>query len=256
MYLEMDGCSVAYEIIGAEGEKVVLLHGWGCDRSLMRPVADSLRNDHQVLLIDLPGHGESGRPPEPWGIPEYAHCIKQLLQALSWTPCAAVAHSFGCRIVTYLAAADPSFFSRIVMTGAAGIKPPASSESQNKQSKYQSRKRIIQRFGRIPGFSKLSEKMLESLIQKYGSADYKALDQEMRKTFVKVIGLDLTDLYPRIQQSTLLVWGESDTETPLWMGQKMEKLIPDAGLVIFENGSHFAYLEQIGRFNAILKSFL
>ncbi len=256
MNLEVDGCNVAYEILGTEGDRVILLHGWGCDRSLMRPVADSLQNDHQVLLIDLPGHGESGRPPEPWGVPEYARCVSQLLQELSWIPCSAVAHSFGCRIVTYLAANDPHLFSRIVMTGAAGIKPPASPESQSRQSKYQAGKKMIQGFGRIPGFSKISEKMMENLIQKFGSADYKALDQEMRKTFVKVIGLDLTDRYSLIQQSTLLVWGDSDTETPLWMGQKMEKLIPDAGLVIFENGSHFAYLEQIGRFNTILKSFL
>ena len=36
----------------------------------------------------------------------------------------------------------------------------------------------------------------------------------------------------------------------------MEQRIPDAGLVILEGGSHFAYLEQIGRFNTICKHFL
>jgi len=36
----------------------------------------------------------------------------------------------------------------------------------------------------------------------------------------------------------------------------MEKLIPDAGLVILEGGSHFAYLEQIQRFNTIAQHFL
>ena len=39
------------------------------------------------------------------------------------------------------------------------------------------------------------------------------------------------------------------------MGRKMEELIPDAGLVILEGGSHFAYLEQAGRFNAIVRNF-
>ena len=36
----------------------------------------------------------------------------------------------------------------------------------------------------------------------------------------------------------------------------MEQLIPDAGLVTLEGGSHFAYLEQIDRFVAIIRHFL
>ena len=34
----------------------------------------------------------------------------------------------------------------------------------------------------------------------------------------------------------------------------MEELIPDAGLVILEGGSHFAYLEQADRFSSVLSS--
>ena len=92
--------------------------------------------------------------------------------------------------------------------------------------------------------------------QKYGSADYNALDEEMRKTFVKVISEDLHPLLPQIQASTLLIWGDQDTATPLWMGRTMEKEIPDAGLVIFEGATHYAYLEQWQRFVAIAENFL
>ena len=31
----------------------------------------------------------------------------------------------------------------------------------------------------------------------------------------------------------------------------MERLIPDAGLVLFEGAGHFPYLEERGRYNAI-----
>ena len=83
-----------------------------------------------------------------------------------------------------------------------------------------------------------------------------ALSPEMRKTFVKVISLDLTDQLDKIQAPTLLYWGAQDTETPLWMGQQMEKEIPDAGLVIFENDDHFAYLRQWPRFVRVVQAFL
>ena len=78
----------------------------------------------------------------------------------------------------------------------------------------------------------------------------------MRKTFVKVVNQDLTELYSRFHASTLLIWGDEDTETPVWMAKEMEKQIPDAGLVILEGGTHFAYLEQISRFNVIVRQFL
>ena len=78
----------------------------------------------------------------------------------------------------------------------------------------------------------------------------------MRKTFVKVISEDLSPLLPQIKASTLLVWGENDQDTPLWMGKKMEKDIPDAGLVIFENDDHYAYLRQWPRFVRVLQAFL
>ena len=71
---------IHYRLEGNGESRVVLLHGWGCDMKLMAPVADALVQTHRVLLVDFPGHGESGRPPEPWGVPEYAACLKELLE--------------------------------------------------------------------------------------------------------------------------------------------------------------------------------
>lgn len=105
-------------------------------------------------------------------------------------------------------------------------------------------------------FGDLPEKGREALVQKFGSADYKALTPEMRKTFVKIISLDLTVELPRIKAPTLLYWGAEDTETPLWMGKMMEEKIPDAGLVVQEGAGHFAYLEHNQAFLRIAKNFL
>ena len=247
---------VHYERMGETGSPMVLLHGWGCDLGHMRPVAEALKEDHRVLLLDFPGHGESGRPPEPWGVPEYAACLRELLSRLSFTPCAAVAHSFGCRVAVYLASEEPALFTKLVLTGAAGIRPKPSEEARKRSARYQKLKGYAESAKHIPGLGHAAERWEEKLRQQYGSRDYNALDAEMRQTFVRVINLDLSDRYPSLRQSTLLLWGDADTETPLWMGREMEKMIPDAGLVLLEGGSHFAYLEQIGRFNTIVRHFL
>ena len=256
MTIQINGVDISCTQCGSGEKKLLLLHGWGCDRSMMKPVADSLQDLFQILVPDFPGHGKSGRPPEPWGVPEYAGCLKQLLLETGFTPCHVIAHSFGCRVAAWLAAEDPSLFDRIIFTGAAGIRPKPSAEAQKRSARYQKLKKLCGQLKKIPLMENAAEGFENKLRLKYGSRDYNALDEEMRRTFVKVINQDLTELYAKIRSATLLIWGDNDTETPLWMAREMEKRIPDAGLVILEGGSHFAYLEQIGRFNIIARQFL
>lgn len=256
MELEALGARIHYTLEGQGKRRVALLHGWGCETKLMQPIADALKEDMQVLCIDFPGHGESSRPPQPWGVPEYAACLRDVLRQLSFMPCAVIAHSFGARVAIQLASEEPALFTRLILTGAAGIRKMPTEEGKKRAEQFKRLKRLCETAKKVKVFGSLPEKMEEKLRRKYGSADYNALDEEMRKTFVKVINLDLTDRLPLIQQPTLLLWGDADTETPLWMGKKMEELIPDAGLVVLEGGTHFAYLEQRARFCAIARHFL
>lgn len=256
MRAEIAGTTVHYELTGSGERRVVLLHGWGCSGALMRAAAEALSDGMRVLSIDFPGFGESGRPPEPWGVPEYARCLRELLAQLDFLPCSAVAHSFGGRVAVWLASEEPDLFEKLVITGGAGIRKPATAESKARAEAYQRKKRAFEKLSKIPMLKGMAEKGAEKLRQKYGSADYNALDEEMRRTFVKVINLDLADRLAQIRQPTLLLWGDRDTETPLWMGQQMEREIPDAGLVVLEGGTHFAYLEQAARFNTIVRQFL
>ena len=77
----------------------------------------------------------------------------------------------------------------------------------------------------------------------------------MRQTLVKLVNRDLRDRMPRIQNPSLLIWGENDTDTPLWMGKLFEELIPDAGLVTVPGAGHYAYLEKPQFVFRVLDSF-
>lgn len=256
MTKKIDGTEIAYTISGTGKGKLLLLHGWGCDGTLMQPLAERLKDLFQIMIPDFPGHGKSGRPPEPWGVKEYAECIRKLLDETGFLPCYVIAHSFGCRVAAWIEAEEPSIFGKIIFTGAAGIRPKLSAEARKRSEKYKKLRKLCENIKKIPLLDSAAEKWENQLRRKYGSRDYNALDEEMRKTFVKVINQDLIELYGKFQSSTLLIWGDADTETPIWMGREMEKRIPDAGLVILEGGSHFAYLEQIDRFAVIARQFL
>ncbi len=256
MEMHLSGVNMHYELYGAGVKRAVLLHGWGCSGELLRSVGETLARDMTVLAVDFPAHGQSSQLPEPWGVPEFAACLKELLTRLDFFPCSVIAHSFGGRITSELASEDASLFDRIILTGAAGIRDRQEGKASQRAATYKKLKSLVEAARRLRIFGKLPDLWQEALIQKYGSKDYAALSPEMRKTFVKVVNYDQTEKLSRIQNSTLLVWGDKDTETPLWMGQKMEKSIPDSALIVLEGGTHFAYLEQAGRFNAIARSFL
>ncbi len=255
MFIEIKSCRIHYEICGSSGPNVLLLHGWGCNIGLMQPLAQKLKDSFHLLMIDLPGHGESDEPPEPWGVPEYAECIKNLIDSVHFIPCYVIAHSFGCRIAALIASEPDNPFQKMILTGAAGIRKQATEKDKKRSRSYQKKKKWIGYLKKTRILGALPEKLEKKLREKYGSKDYNALNEEMRKTFVKIIQQDLSGYYPQIKNSTLLIWGEMDTETPIWMGERMKELIPDSGLVRFEGCSHFAYLEQPERFVLIAKHF-
>jgi pimeloyl-ACP methyl ester carboxylesterase len=92
-------------------------------------------------------------------------------------------------------------------------------------------------------------------VAKRGSADYQQASGTVRQSLVRVVNEDLRGLLPHIAAPTLLIWGENDADTPLSDGKMMERLIPDAGLVVFEGAGHYAYLEQPVRFCRIIETF-
>ena len=256
MFIECRGVRLHVEQYGAGGPPVLLLHGWGCSIRHFAPISEDLMKDRLVTAIDFPAHGESAEPPVPWGVPDFAALTADLIRQLAIAPADIIAHSFGARVAIDLAASRPELVRRMVLTGAAGLRKPQTPEQKRKSEQYQRKKEALTRLGRLPGLKGPMEKLLEAERRKHGSPDYLALSPSMRQTFVKIVNEDLSDRLPKIQAPTLLVFGANDTETPLWMGQRMEKEIPDAGLVVFENGDHFAYLHEWIRFLTIVRTFL
>ena len=72
----------------------------------------------------------------------------------------------------------------------------------------------------------------------------------------RVVNEDLSDCLAKIKAPTLLIWGEKDTATPMRDARKMERLIPDAGLVSYPEAGHFSFLDRPGQTAAVIKSFI
>ena len=95
--MNINGVEVNYVRYGnPKGKTVVLLHGWGQNIEMMKPIGDRLDND--VIIVDLPGFGKSSEPTYPWMVDDYVECIKELLENLKVKNPILIGHSFGGKI--------------------------------------------------------------------------------------------------------------------------------------------------------------
>jgi pimeloyl-ACP methyl ester carboxylesterase len=255
MELRIDGVRLYYEQRGM-GKDILLLHGWMCSTELWTPIAEALEGSARVTALDFPGNGRSDQPPEPWGVPDYARCTERFVRELGLEGCAVVAHSFGGRVALWLGAERPELFRKLVLTGCAGLRPKPTLRGKARARLYKVLRGSCDALQSVGAFGDWPRKARERLRTRFGSADYNALDERMRATFVRVVNQDLRPCLPRIQAPTLLYWGEKDADTPLWMGETMAKEIPDAGLVVAPGAGHYAYLERAREFTRILTAFL
>lgn len=140
----------------------------------------------------------------------------------------------------------------MVLVDAAGIKPKRSLKYYIKVYSFKTAKKILPiLLGKENG-----EKAIQAWRGKAGSSDYRNSSPVMRAVMSRCVNEDLKNVMPSIKASTLLIWGENDTATPLSDAQTMEKLIPDAGLVSWPGCGHYSFLDNPGGFRAVIRSFL
>jgi pimeloyl-ACP methyl ester carboxylesterase len=202
-----------------------------------------------VYALDLPGFGESDSPPRPWGVEDYQVFVAAFMDALAIERPAIVGHSNGGRIAIRMACTEPHRASRLVLVDSAGIRPRRTLRwyrrvGMAKIGKYAAR------FLGAPG-----ERLRSLLVRRAGSTDYLAAGA-MQPTLVRLVNADLRPYMPGIQVPTLLIWGSDDSDTPVSAAKEMERLIPDAGLVVLEGAGHYSYLDQPIRFTRIVSHFL
>jgi pimeloyl-ACP methyl ester carboxylesterase len=247
---EIDGLRVRHLREGT-GPPVVVLHGWGASIETVASIVQALSGIAEVHALDLPGFGESQAPREAWGVDDYRRFLGSFMDAIGIArPAALIGHSNGGRVAIAMAAAEPERVSRMILVDSAGIRPKRGFTYYRKVGMAKVGKHAARRLG-APG-----RRLRDALVGRAASADYAAAPPEMRATFVRLVNSDLRDLLPQVRVPTLLIWGEQDTATPVADAQLMERLIPDAGLVVFEGASHYSYLDQPARFARIARHFL
>lgn len=220
---------------------LVFLHGWGQNIKMMESLAKPFCKKYNVLIIDLPGFGESKEPKEVWSIYDYSEMVNELLKELKIKNPILIGHSFGGKIsLAYAIKYNPKKIVLLASPYKKNIKKPTL------------KMKIYKTVKKIPLLNKL-----EGFVKNHvGSTDYKNASEMMKKILVNHVNLDLTEEVKNIKCPTLLIWGTNDSAVSYEDGKTLEKLIPNAGLVTYEGCTHYAYLERLDQTIRVLNSFI
>lgn len=253
MNIEVDGYNICYKITGTGEETVVMLQGWGTDLGVYDSVANSINERYRFVQFDFPGFGGSDEPREAWNVDAYADFFCKFMQALEIKKATLIGHSYGGRVIIKLAARDsiPFEIKNIVLIDSAGIMPKRSFSQKLKVRRYKILKKILN----MKVVYALFPELIDDWRSRQGSADYRNASSMMRQCLVMAVNEDLTDLLPKVEQDTLLIWGDKDTATPITDAKLMEERIPNAGLVVLKGAGHFSFLEQPMIFRNIMRSY-
>lgn len=232
------------------GHPLFLLHGWGCSTEIWQRVLPFLEERFLVINVDFAGFGQSEEPPAVWGVEEYTRSVEAIAQAEGIENPILVGHSFGGRVSIVYASRNKT--QKIILVDAAGVKPRRSFTYYRKVYTF----KLMKWLAPILMGKERAQQMIEKRRAKAGSSDYNNASPRMRAILSKCVNEDLCHLMPKIQAPTLLFWGENDTATPLADAKRMEKLIPDAGLVTVAGAGHYSFLENTPLFMRVVESFL
>ena len=234
------------EVLGPDsGPAILFLHGWGSRGQNLRPLADALSNTYACHILDLPGHGRSPNPPEPWGLREHADLLKDYMENEIGRPVTVLGHSNGGRIALYMASSPDvsARIERLILISPSGVKPARSLGYHVRSGLASILKApfsILPAPLRDPALDWLRHSLVWRML---GSSDYNTLSGVMRETFVKTVTHHLDDDLPRVHVPTLLFWGTSDAAVSRRQMTVMETAIPDCGLVELEGAGHYGHLD-------------
>ncbi len=237
--IEVHDIKVNYIQYGS-GQDVVLLHGWGQNIEMMTPLGNPISEKFRVTILDLPGFGKSSEPKTAWTVQDYVLFLKEFLEKIEVKTPIIIGHSFGGRLAILYASLYP--VKKVVLFGAPCVRTKEGLTMKEK---------LLKSAKKLPWMEALSEKMKKHI----GSTDYKNASPIMREVLVNTIHYDLSEAARKITAPTLLIWGEQDEAAPVEEARLLEKLLQDGALIVLP-GTHYAYLENLGRVLAILKNFM
>ena len=256
-HAKANGIEIYYELSGpADAPVVMLSNSLGTRLEMWEPQMAALTERYRVLRYDSRGHGRSGAPPGPYSIAMLGEDALALLDALGIASVHFCGLSKGGMVGQWLASHHGERLVSLTLCATAARLGPAELWNQRiEQSAREGMAALVDgvterwftaafRATPRPEIEQVRAMILATSPQGYGGCCAAIRD------------MDQSEAIRAIRTPTLIVAGADDPATPPEVMRDLHERIPGSRFVEISEAAHLLNIEQAGRFNRALTSFL
>jgi pimeloyl-ACP methyl ester carboxylesterase len=255
-FVDAGGLEIAYERVGA-GPPLVFVHGAAEDSRIWQPQLAGLADEFTVVAWDEPGAGRSSELPDIFGLTDYAGALAALLTELELGPAHVAGLSWGGTVLLELYRLHPGLVASLIMIDTyAGWK--GSLPADEVGARFAGTQQMLavpdaEFDATLPGLfaNDAPAEFVPLLADITADVNPATLEREL----TTMATTDLSDLLPHVAVPTLLIWGEHDVRSPLYVARQFEEAIPDSTLVVITSAGHLCNLERPEQVNDAVREF-
>jgi sigma-B regulation protein RsbQ len=243
-----DGVPIHYAVQGKGEPALVFVHCWSCNRNTWENQVPVFSKNHQVVTIDLPGHGESGQGRKIWSIESYADDVNTVISKLNLKRVILVGSSMGGPISLEATRRSPERIVAIVpvdtLHNVENKVPPEQLEAVFKQLRGDYKVAVTGFLNQL-FFSPTTPAAVKERIIK----ETTARPPELAVAIIE--GIFKYDAIPALKEVKVPIRAINADRNPTNL-EVNRKYAPQFDAVIIKGSGHYPMLEQPERFNELL----
>jgi len=255
------------------GKTLVLVPGWSQTAEQFKFQLQGLAANYRVIAFDMRGHGDSDKPGRGYRIQRLAQDLYEAMGKLDLKDVTLLGHSMGCSVIwCYLDMVGPARIARLVFCDQASFLTTNPNWSAQQLSDYGSiftPASVSATAAALTGPDGVAATVgfLKSMVTTAMPAEQFQwiVDLNLKMPRLAAAQLlynhchqDWRDVLPRIKLPSLFIGGKASLVPFSCMAWEATQ-VPGAQLAIFEVaelGSHFMFVENPTKFNALLRTFI
>ncbi|MDQ0360967.1 alpha/beta fold hydrolase [Breznakia pachnodae] len=237
-------------------ETLLFLHAAFSSSKAFEEQFEYFKDNYNIILIDMPGHGETGPNKKRINFKSIEDIIHQILKQENVSSVHIIGVSLGSLVAQSFAYKYPDKVSSVVVIGGYSIHKDYQ-KVLKEQKKEQRRWMPAMLFSFNNKFKKnvvtqaaYTQEGIDKFLQ--SMSDFKF------STFMTMDGANsfFVDVQTPVRYPTLVMYGEHENEIALEAGKTFEAKEPNAEVVYVEGAGHCINLDQNDKFNIILGDWL
>lgn len=249
--LQVDDLNITYYEGGpGKAQTILLIHGFGADKSNWPRFARFLTKDYHVIAVDLPGFGDSSKPANiSYDVGTQAERLADFMREQGIGRFHVVGNSMGGHIAALLAARHPQEVLSVALFDNAGVTAPHQSELFERLLKGGDNPLVLRSVDDFPAlldFVFVQKPPLPARLR-----DYLAERSLERSAFNGMVFQQLRERYiplepelPKITAPTLLLWGDRDRVLDVSSIEVMKPLLKKPSVAILRDCGHVPMIER------------